>query len=473
MRISHTIPIDTAAAASLLAIVDRKPEILIIDDDRAIIDSLSSLYSDNGYFPVGAASGGAALSLVSGGRFDLIILDLDLPDIYGVELLKMFRAQRIDAPVIIVSGKATIGAAIEATKLGAFNVIEKPPDPQQLLIESRIAVRQRSLEAEVESLRRSLLSQNHIIGESDAVRDLRQKIRRVAGSDSKVYILGEPGSGKELAARYLHFSSKRAAGPFVAINCAAIPGELFESELFGHEKGAFTGAISRQAGKFETADGGTLFLDEVGELRPDHQAKLLRAIESSTVQRVGSSKDVRVDVRIAAASNKDLQKLTREGKFREDLYFRLNVIPIYVPPLRARLDDIPLLIRHFLDKLGYHRLRPDPGALAALAAYDWPGNVRELKNIVERVAALIYGDAITSADISEALKGAQGGRDYSRPEPITQTLSLRDHLSRYEKRLLEEVLREVDGNITKAARMLRMDRGNLSRKLKGYGLTGK
>ncbi|MEE9554516.1 MAG: sigma-54 dependent transcriptional regulator [candidate division Zixibacteria bacterium] len=453
--------------------MDRKPEILIIDDDKGIVDSLSSLYKDNGYNPTGARTGDTALSLAERDRFDLIILDLDLPDIYGVELLKMFRAQKIETPVIIVSGKATISAAIEATKLGAFNVIEKPPDPAQLLLDSKIAIKQRSLEAEVESLRRSLLSQNYIVGESEIIKTLRDKLRRVASSDSKVYILGEPGVGKELAARYLHFSSKRAAGPFVAVNCAAIPGELFESELFGHERGAFTGAVSRQQGKFEVADGGTLFLDEVGELRPDHQAKLLRAIESSSIQRVGSSKEVRIDVRVMAASNKDLQTLTREGKFREDLYFRLNVIPVYVPPLKDRLDDIPLLTRRFLDDLGFERLRIEPGALSELSSYDWPGNVRELKNIVERTAALIYGDTISAEDISEALKGAQGGRDYTKPEQITQSLSLRDHLSRYEKSLLEEVMRDVDGNITKAAKTLKMDRGNLSKKLKGYGLTGK
>ncbi len=453
--------------------MDRKPKILIIDDDKAIIDSFSALFKDNGYNPTGARTGDAALTLAAGDRFDLIILDLDLPDIYGVELLKMFRAQRVMAPVIIVSGKATISDAIEATRLGAFNVIEKPPDPQQLLLDTKIALKQRSLESEVESLRHSLLSQNYIVGESEIIKTLRDKLRRVAGSDSKVYILGEPGVGKELAARYLHFSSKRAASPFVAVNCAAIPGELFESELFGHERGAFTGAVSRQTGRFEAAQDGTLFLDEVGELRPDHQAKLLRALESSSIQRVGSSKETRIDVRIVAASNKDLQKLTRDGKFREDLYFRLNVIPVYVPPLRERLDDIPLLTRHFLDDLGYEHIRIEPGALTGLSAYDWPGNVRELKNIIERTAALVYGDTISIADISEALKGAQGGKDYTRPEPVTQSLSLRDHLTRYEKSLLEEVLREVNGNITKAAKMLKMDRGNLSKKLKGYGLTGK
>ncbi len=451
----------------------QKSEILIVDDDKAIIDSLSSLYKDNGYIPTGARTGNAALELAADDHFDLIILDLELPDIDGIELLRMLKSQKIAAPVIIVSGKATIGKAIEATRLGAFNVIEKPPDPGQLLLDSKIAIKQRALELEVVRLRRSLLSHNEIVGDSEPTKSLREKLGRIAGSDSRVYILGEPGTGKELAARFLHYSSRRATSPFVAVNCAAIPGELFESELFGHERGAFTGAVARQTGKFESADGGTVFLDEVGELRPDHQAKLLRVIEASSIQRVGSSKEIKVDVRVVAASNKDLQKLTHEGKFREDLYFRLNVIPVFVPPLRERLDDIPLLARHFLDDLGYGRMRFDPGAITALSTYDWPGNIRELKNIIERTAALNYSDIISAADIREALAGAQGGRDYAKPEPVAKPLSLREHTTRYEKTLLEEVLREADGNITKAARVLKMDRGNLSKKLKNYGLTGK
>ncbi len=278
--------IDREAIVPLFNIVAQKSEILIIDDDKAIIDSLSSLYKDNGYIPAGARTGNAALKLAADDNFDLIILDLELPDIEGIELLGMLKSQKIAAPVIIVSGKATIGKAIEATRLGAFNVIEKPPDPGQLLLDSKIAIKQRSLELEVARLRRSLLSHNEIVGDSVPMKSLREKLGRIAGTDSRVYILGEPGTGKELAARFLHYSSRRATSPFVAVNCAAIPGELFESELFGHERGAFTGAVARQTGKFESADGGTLFLDEVGELRADHQAKLLRVIESSSIQRV-------------------------------------------------------------------------------------------------------------------------------------------------------------------------------------------
>ncbi len=450
-----------------------KPEVLIVDDDRAVIDSLSSLYKDNGYVPTGALTGNTALELSSGDRFDLIILDIGLPDVDGVEVLKMLKAQRITAPVIIVSGQATIKDAIDATRLGAFNIIEKPPDPEKLLIDSGIAIKQKSMQLELAGLRRSLLSQNELVGQSSIIRSLKEKLRRVADTDSRVYILGEPGAGKEMAARFIHFSSPRMTGPFMAVNCAAIPGELFESELFGHERGAFTGAVERQIGKLESADGGTLFLDEVGELKPEHQAKLLRAIETSAIQRLGSSKDIKIDVRIMSASNKDLQQLTREGKFREDLYFRLNVIPVYVPPLRDRIDDIPLLARHFLDDLGYGRLRIEPGGMTRLEAYHWPGNVRELKNIIERTAALSYGDTITEQDISDALSDMQGGRDYSRQGPVPKALSLREHTTRYERNLLQDVLLDCDGNITRAAKMLKMDRGNLSKKLKGYGLTGK
>jgi DNA-binding NtrC family response regulator len=299
---------------------------------------------------------------------------------------------------------------------------------------------------------------------------LREKLNRMAQTDSRVYICGEPGSGKEIAARFMHFSSPRAAGPFAAVNCAAIPGELFESELFGHEKGAFTGAVALHRGKFEQADGGTLFLDEVTELRADHQAKLLRAIETSVIQRLGSSREIKVDVRIVSASNKDIQKETREGRFREDLYFRLNVIPVAIPPLRERLDDISLLARHFLDSLGYGRMRLDPSAIAALSSHSWPGNVRELKNIIERTAALKYGELITDADIRDSLAGMDTDRVKYGPPPKPK--SLKDHLSHFEKSLLQDVLSQAEGNITRAAALLRMDRGNLSKKLKKHGLTG-
>jgi two-component system, NtrC family, nitrogen regulation response regulator NtrX len=448
-----------------------KPEILIVDDDKAIVDSLSRLFKDNGFTPAGAYSGNMAFELAKSNLFDLIILDLGLPDIDGLELYKTLKQARVTTPVIILSGQATISKAIEAIRLGAFNIIEKPPDPEKLLLDCQIAIKQRSLENEVNKLRGSLLLQNDFVGESEVINALREKLIRVAVSDSRAYIHGEPGVGKEMAARFLHFSSSRATGPFVAVNCAAIPGELFESELFGHEKGAFTGAVSLRKGKFEIADGGSLFLDEVAELRTDHQAKLLRVIETSLVQRLGSSREFHVDLRIISASNKELQKETQAGRFREDLYFRLNVIPVFVPPLRDRLDDIPLLARHFLDKLGYDRVRLEASALSALSAHRWPGNVRELRNIIERSAALAYGDKITEYDINGALGWIK--TDSSPAEPVSKIgpLSLKEHANRFEKSLLQDIMRETDGNITKAAQLLKMDRGNLSKKLKKYGLS--
>jgi two-component system, NtrC family, nitrogen regulation response regulator NtrX len=444
-------------------------DVLIIDDDRAIVESLSALYRDHGFSPQSAGSGSQALELTKLHSYNLIILDLGLPDIDGLELFQALKANGVNTPVIIVSGQATIKKAIEATKLGAFNIVEKPPDPAGLLLDSQNAVRQYELESEVDKLRKQLLSQNDMVGESDSMRQLREKLSKIALSDSRVFIYGEPGAGKEMAARYLHFSSARATGPFVAVNCAAIPGELFESELFGHERGAFTGAVASRKGRFELADGGTLFLDEVAELRPEHQAKLLRAIETSVVQRLGSMREIKVDVRIVSASNKDLHHETKEGRFREDLYFRLNVIPVMAPPLRERPDDIPLLARHFLDSLGYARLRLDPGAIPALAAYNWPGNVRELRNIIERAAALAQGEILTDRDIKDAIAGS----DSKAAEPKSaKPISFREHTGNFEKALLGDALRQANGNIAEAARILKMDRGNLSKRLKKFGLTG-
>lgn len=449
-----------------------KPKVLIIDDDEAIVDSLSSLYKDNGYLPTGAATGNRAIELAAEDFFDLIILDLGLPDIDGLELLRKMKTARISAPVIIVSGQATIKKAIEATRIGAFNVIEKPPDPAQLLLDSKIAIKQRALETEVARLRHSLLSQNDLVGDSDVMRKLKEKLRILAASESRVSISGEPGVGKELAARFIHFSSARAAGPFVAVNCAAIPGELFESELFGHERGAFTGAVASRKGKFEMADGGTLFLDEVAELRPDHQAKLLRVIESSTLQRLGSSKEVKVNVRLLSASNKNLLFETRAGRFREDLFFRLNVIPVDVPPLRERIEDIPLLARHFLDSLGFGRFVIDPAAIDVFYTYNWPGNVRELRNVIERAATMCHTNTLTIDDFKEALSGSRLDRIITE-SVTTAPRSFKELARRFDKSLLQQILIENDGNITKAARVLKLDRGNLSKKLKKYGLTGK
>jgi two-component system nitrogen regulation response regulator NtrX len=447
-------------------------EVLIVDDDKAISESLSTFYRDHGFSPICAANGRQALILIKDKIFDLIVLDLGLPDIEGLDLYKVLKSEGVTSPVVIVSGQATIKKAIEATRLGAFSIIEKPPDPTELLLDSQNAVRQHDLEFEVDKLRHLLLSQNDMVGQSESMVQLREKLRKIGIAESRVCIYGEPGVGKEMAARYLHFSSIRATGPFVAVNCAAIPGELFESELFGHERGAFTGAVSARKGRFEIADGGTLFLDEVAELRPEHQAKLLRVIETSIVQRLGSSRETKVEVRIVSASNKDLQYETKEGRFREDLYFRLNVIPITVPPLRDRTDDIPLLARHFLDSLGYSRLRLDPGAVVALSSYSWPGNVRELRNIIERAATMAESELLSDLNIKEAIAGRTPASKET--ELLRKKVqSFREQTSHFEKALLEDTILQADGNIAEAARILKMDRGNLSKRLKKFGLTGR
>lgn len=466
-------PIDRTANFSLVYGMDKNHSVLIIDDNRSITDSLIAFYRDHGFSAQSAVSGGAALLMVRENLYDLIILDLGLPDIDGLDLFKALRANGVDSPIIIVSGQATIKKAIEATRLGAFNIIEKPPDPAELLLDSLNAVRQRVLESEVINLRRTLLSQNDMVGESECIRLLREKLRKIAASESRVYIYGEPGVGKEIAARYLHFASTRAPGPFIAVNCAAIPSELFESELFGHERGAFTGAVATRKGKFEAADGGTLFLDEVAELRQEHQAKLLRAIETSVIQRLGASREIKVDVRIVSASNKDLLNETHEGRFREDLYFRLSVIPVTIPPLRERNEDIPLLARHFLDSLGYGRLRLDSKAISELSSYAWPGNVRELRNIIERASAMANGDIISNSDISQALQGGTGFLGEVKSNIPISSMSFTEQTERFEKALLSDALRQANGNITQAAKLLKTDRGNLSKRLKKYGLTDK
>jgi len=466
-------PIDRIPYFALVYGMDKNHSVLIIDDDRSIADSLITFYKDHGFSAQSAASGGAAMLMVRENTYDLIILDLGLPDIDGMDLFKALRFNGVDAPIIIVSGQATIKKAIEAIRLGAFNIIEKPPDPAELLLDSLNAVKQRELESEVIRLRRTLLSQNDMVGESECISLLREKLRKIAASESRVYIYGEPGVGKEMAARYLHFASTRATGPFVAVNCAAIPSELFESELFGHERGAFTGAVALHKGKFEAADGGTLFLDEVAELRQEHQAKLLRVIETSIIQRLGASREIKVDVRIVSASNKDLLKETHEGHFREDLYFRLSVIPVTIPPLRERYEDIPLLTRHFLDSMGYGRLRLDSKAISELSYYAWPGNIRELRNIIERASAMAERDIITDSDILQALPGKTGSVLETKSHALTPSMSLAEHTERFEKALLEETLMQANGNITQAAKLLKTDRGNLSKRLKKYGLTDK
>ena len=340
--------------------------------------------------------------------YDVIVLDIWLPGIDGLTTLARLRERRVDAPVVMISGHGNIESAVRAIKMGAFDFVEKPLSLEKTVLVVGNAVRQRQLEAENRALRAHVDKRLTMVGESYVMAQLREQVAMAAPTNGRVLIFGENGTGKELVARSIHSLSRRRAGPFVEVNCAAIPEELIESELFGHFKGAFTGAVSDRRGKFEAADGGTLFLDEIGDMSLKTQAKVLRALQEQIVEPVGGTTSVKVDVRILAATNKDLPSEIRAGRFREDLYFRLNVIPIFVPPLRDRETDIPLLAEHFMAELareyGRRPKRLDPGAATGLRSYRWPGNVRELRNVIERLMIMVPGDTITLADL-EFLEG--------------------------------------------------------------------
>lgn len=470
-----------------------KVEILIIDDDKQIVESLSSIFKDRGYIPFGVYNGQKGLELALNDVFGLIFLDLTLPDMDSLEVLKDIKGSRVRAPVIIITDEEMIQFAVEATRLGAYSFIKKPIDPEHVASIAGNALHQIQLEQEVGNLRQVLSEQYDFIGRSPVISKYREKLKRIAMSSSRVLFLGEPGSGKQMAARYVHYSSKRATAPFKVVNCAVAQTGQFEkaeeetglwgleSELFGYEKDAVTGATTHMRGVFEQADGGTLFLDDVDALDAALQAKLLRVIESGAIQRFGSSGDIRVDVRILSASSANLEDEVKKGHFREDLYFRLNVIPVVMPTLRSHSDDIPLLARHFLDMAGYSRKRIDNEGLELLKSYHWPGNIRELKDVIERAVALSSGDTLTTLDIKTAMASSQTPAKRKVPDAdkgdmldsrglYRQGLSLRQHLSDYEKQLLVEVLKRCGGNITQAAIVLNTDRGNLSKKLKKLGI---
>jgi two-component system nitrogen regulation response regulator NtrX len=440
--------------------------ILVVDDEPGIVQSLSGLLKDEGYTVVTAESGGEALDLLGRAQVSLVMLDLRLPDLDGLEVLRRIKSEDPDLPVIMISAHGTIPTAVEAIKLGAYDFIEKPPVPERLLLLVEHAFNEQRLKRENINLRRELGERYEIIGESKPMRLLYEQIIRVAPTNGRVLITGETGTGKELVARAIHRNSRRANGPFIKVNCAAIPEELIESELFGHEKGAFTGAISTKVGKFEQAHGGTLFLDEIGDMSLSTQAKVLRTLQENEIQRVGGGKVIKVDVRVIAATNKDLEKEIREGRFREDLFYRINVIPLHVPPLRERKEDIPLLTDHFIRQFcrenGKRLKSISPEALKLLQRYDWPGNVRELRNIIERLIIMVEGDEISAEDVASAISVRKG--------ISTEGKSLREIVSEYEKRLILEALERNNWNISKTARELKMDRANLHRKLRGWKL---
>ncbi|MGH7570142.1 MAG: sigma-54-dependent transcriptional regulator [Gemmatimonadales bacterium] len=458
------------------------PRVLLVDDEANIRRMVGALLQAEGFETAEAANGKAALAIVDEAAPDAILLDLMMPGgPDGLATLEQLKRRAPDVPVVMMSGKANLTDAVRATKLGAFQFLEKPLTPEGLLVALRGALELSRARLENRRLHEALGHADPLVGVSRAMDELRALIARIAPTDARVLITGESGTGKELVASAIHRQSARTAKPFVCVNSAAIPKDLVESEMFGHEKGAFTGASERRLGRFELADGGTLFLDEVGDLGPEAQAKLLRVLESGVIERVGGEKPLTVDVRVLAATNKDL---SRTGHFREDLLFRLNVLPVHIPPLRERPEDVPPLVRHFTERQSARLGRPvrvDAGALQLLAAYPWPGNVRELANIVERLAILAPGGAgtevITADDVSRVLpqdgtrRGAlpTGAAPRAGEEPWTD-VALSAALDGFERTLIARALSAAHGNVADAARRLSTDRANLYRRMRRLGI---
>ena len=451
--------------------------ILVVDDEPGIREALKQVLEYEGYSVKVAGSGGEAITVYPEFRPRLVFLDVKMAGLDGLDTLTRLTALDPPAPVVMISGHGTIATAVEATRRGAFDFLEKPLDSDRLLVTVRNAVAAAVLRRENAELKVAAESRYQMVGGSPALAQVRQVIAKVAPTPARVLITGENGSGKELVARAVHDGSPRASGPFVEVNCAAIPSELIESELFGHLKGSFTGAVADRAGKFEQADGGTLFLDEVGDMSPSAQAKVLRALQEGVVTRIGSAKAVQVDVRVVAATNKRLDEEIAAGRFREDLFYRLNVVPIEVPPLRERREDVGALVKHFADALGVSGgmtpRRFDEGALRRLEGREWPGNVRELRNAVERLLILAEGKTVTAADVDRVLGGNGGTVAAEGEEGDTSDGdgSFEQFKQDAERTFLSQQLKEHDWNVSETARALKMPRSNLYKKIERYGLS--
>jgi len=447
------------------------PTILAVDDESAILQSLSGILSDEGFEVLTASNGYEALKIIEAESPDLVLLDIWMPGIDGIETLQEIKRTNPFLQVIIISGHGTIETAVKATKLGAHDFIEKPLSIEKVVVTINNALHFRQLEEENRFLRKKTLEKHSITGNSPTIRALKKQIAVAAPTNAWILITGENGTGKELVARTVHQMSHRADKPLIDVNCAAIPEELIESELFGHEKGAFTGATTKKRGKFEIANGGTIFLDEIGDMSLKTQAKILRILQEQKFERVGGTRTLTVDVRVIAASNKDLEEEIEKGTFRDDLYYRLNVIPIEVPPLRNRTDDIPLLVETFLK--GFHKegcgdLKPmTPEAIKHLQEYPWPGNVRELKNLVERMAIMTESEVIDAADIPHS---------YKRKGPVVPdegmlgANSLKEAKKQFEMAYIMRKLSENENNISQTADSIGIERSHLHKKIKSFGL---
>jgi two-component system nitrogen regulation response regulator NtrX len=447
------------------------PRILIADDQTAVREELAYAMQFEGYRTAEAPDGEAALALLEQGDVGVVLLDIKMPGLDGLQVLQRIRERWPGVPVVMITGHGDIETAVVAIKNGAFDFLPKPFDSDRVLVSVKNALRLCDLYSENQALRAERAEAFQLIGASPAIAEVRRLIERVAPTEASVLITGENGTGKELVARQIHLRSRRGTGPFVALNCAAIPADLLESELFGHERGAFTGAVQARAGHFEAAHRGTLFLDEIGDLAADAQAKLLRALQEKTITRVGGAKPIEVDVRVVAATNQDLDAMVAAKEFREDLYWRLHVIRIHVPPLRERGGDVELLAEHFLREacrrngLGRRRLGPD--ARTALRTMPWPGNVRELKNLIEAAAILAEQETIGPADLpgsTGALPAAAGTVDWFDFE------TLDEFRAATEKEFIRRKLESNGGNIKRTAERIQIQRSNLYKKLERYGL---
>jgi two-component system, NtrC family, nitrogen regulation response regulator NtrX len=449
-----------------------KSRILVIDDEAAIRDSLRMILEYEGYEFLGAASGQDGLAMVERENPDLVFLDIKMPGMDGLEVLQRIKAADETVPVVMISGHATVTTAVDATKLGALDFIEKPLASERVLVTIRNAMDRSRLADENRSLKRVVEVRHQIVGESPHLKKVMDAIRRAAPTNATVLITGESGVGKELVARAIHRNSLRSRDRFVQVNCAAIPDDLIESELFGHEKGSFTGATEKQIGKFEQADKGTIFLDEVGDMSLKTQAKVLRVLQEGEVERLGSARTIKVDVRVIAATNKNLEDEIEKGTFREDLYFRLAVIPVYVPPLRERKDDIPLLVRHFADLFArdnnFRPKRVTPAAMDVLQRHRWKGNIRELRNTVERLIIMTPADSIDLPDLPESIRvdGPSRGPD----NEAVKAGTLREHKEVSERAFLVQKLRDTGWNISKTAELIDTPRSNLYKKLEQYNI---
>jgi two-component system nitrogen regulation response regulator NtrX len=448
-------------------------KLLIVDDEASIRGALSQLFEYEGHSVAAAEDGPDAIELFDSFRPHVTFLDVKMPGMDGLEVLGRLRERDPSALVIMVSGHATIGTAVEATQRGAYDFLEKPLDTDRLLVTLRNALDVRGLSADVERLKSEVESRYEVVGNSYQIRQVLERVERVAPTEARVLVTGENGTGKELVARAIHRLSRRSDGPFVEVNCAAIPSELIESELFGHIKGSFTGAVSDRAGRFEQADGGTLFLDEIGDMSLAAQAKVLRALEHGVVYRVGGQRAIDLDVRVIAATNKDLESEIESTRFREDLYYRLNVVPIRVPPLRERRDDIPMLVQHFVDLMAQRDgvvPKPFSGlAVERLQELSWPGNVRELRNTVERLLILTAGDQVEAGDI-DSLVGGRGSEADLGGE-LLGCLTFGDFKEAAERAYIVHKLRENDWNVSETARQVEMPRSNLYKKIEKYRLS--